>query len=418
MAHFAALHEKQLRRHVRRGDGRRYGIDLGAGLDPLVQQISSRAVDGQIDISTFHETRINRKPCVSYRDFECTLVLRAVAAAVRRRYRVVLPNRDRIVRAVIASMLDAAPYHVIRRDFRSFYETIPTEALKERLVRDRALSSATRSYIGHYFETHCRGGRGVPRGVGLSTVLAELFMERFDKKVREIPGVYRYFRYSDDILIFCFGDPSVIASELDQIIPDGMAFNPNRSKHYTETFDQSSGAPGMRSIDFLGYRLTAASPWKQKKDPRSVTVDIARRKTAKIKTRIILSLRQFQLDNDVDLLIDRLRFLASNYCVDRQGVTHRHDEGVRGGVFFNYRLCGRHGPDHEVLLPTALKELDAFLGYLVASRKSEFYSRISMRNGLRDKLLRIRFTAGFSKRMFVRFKWDRMTEIRAAWRNE
>src|SRR3546814_3746768 len=96
-------------------------------------------------------------------------------------------------------MFDQTPIHVIRRDLSSFYETIPLEPVRSRLLYDTAIPRSVRHYLHQFYEHHC-GVRvaGLPRGIGLTTILVELSMQQFDDAIRAIPGVYRYFRYSDD----------------------------------------------------------------------------------------------------------------------------------------------------------------------------------------------------------------------------
>src|SRR3546814_1560850 len=89
-------------------------------------------------------------------------------------------------------MFDQTPIHVIRRDLSSFYETIPLEPVRSRLLYDTAIPRSVRHYLHQFYEHHC-GVRvaGLPRGIGLTTILVELSMQQFDDAIRAIPGVYR-----------------------------------------------------------------------------------------------------------------------------------------------------------------------------------------------------------------------------------
>ena len=182
---------EEMARVIRAGDPHRFGVDLKNDRKALLTLAAERANKHLVDLSKFNSFRLGGKPCVSYDDFESHLILRLVSRYVQRRLRVALPNRDAIVRGVIETLLDATPMRVLRRDLTSFYETIPTEPLKRRLLFDTAIPGTARHYLDSYFSTHCKTESGLPRGVGLSALLAELAMQNFDSAITRLPGVFR-----------------------------------------------------------------------------------------------------------------------------------------------------------------------------------------------------------------------------------
>src|SRR3546814_8243151 len=70
------------------------------------------------------------------------------------------------------------------------------------------------------------------RSIGLTTILVELSMQQFDDAIRAIPGVYRYFRYSDDMLIFAYKNPDEVAEQINDALRKlpGMSFNKEKSE--------------------------------------------------------------------------------------------------------------------------------------------------------------------------------------------
>ena len=153
---------------------------------------------------------------MSIEGFHSQLVLRSLSRHITRRYGVVLPHRDLIVQSVIATLSDATPMHVVRTDISSFYESIPLQPLR-RLLYNSALPRIARSYLRAYFDKFCPPTAtdcGLPRGIGLSAVLAEFSMQDFDRKVCETTRVFKYFRFSDDIILFSTDEPTDILSQL------------------------------------------------------------------------------------------------------------------------------------------------------------------------------------------------------------
>ena len=87
---------------------------------------------------------------------------------------------------------------------------------------------------------------GVPQGLSISNTLAHIYMTKLDEKFSRRPDV-RYFRYVDDILIFC-DDPCRIAKSAERTVNSlGMQLNPKKTKILSAT----------DTLEFIGFQ------WKQ-----------------------------------------------------------------------------------------------------------------------------------------------------------
>lgn len=401
---------------MRAGDSHRFDIDVLADGKALSETVAEAVSNRAIDLSVFTRGRARGKPCVTYPTYERALVLRVLAAYIARRFRVTPPNRDRVVSGVIEAMLDGTPYTVIRRDVSKFYESVDADTLRTRLVYDTSLPRVVRHLLLQYFDTHCAPGQlGLPRGVGLSGILAELAMEPFDRFVRALPGVYRYFRYSDDIVIFCYDHAPDIVAQITTALPAGMNFN---GKKHSET-DFTSKATLARHFDYLGYRFLTRSGVNR--NARIIEVTIAPEKIARLKTRIILSLKRFMKDNNAGLLVDRLRLLTSNYQLQRHGVSHwGNRKRVRSGIYYNYRRCGTYDQKtFTSMVPDDLGKLDDFTHHLLKSRHSEFAAQLRVSMSLHHfaKLETLSFRLGFQSKRLIKLSKDRLSQAREAWRN-
>jgi hypothetical protein len=402
---------------VRSGDSQRFNLDLVNDGPQIIEDICADAVARKVEFSTFFRTKIRSKPCITYTSYPETIVLRTIAAYLARRFRIAPANRDRVVAGAIEGMMDATPYWVIRRDVSSFYESIDAGSLRERLIYDTSIPRSVRYYLARFFDTHCPPGtRGLPRGIGLTAVLAELAMEKFDQQVRALPGVYRYFRYSDDIVIFAYDNVSKIEKALEALLPNGMVFN----KKKCDTVDFTGRTPGVKAFEYLGYRLSTTAGIGGK-DARPVEVTISSAKVARLKTRIILTLKAFQRNHDGKLLIDRLRLLSSNYQVNRRGISAwLRGKRVRSGIYYNYRRCGRYvGSDFVEQRPTELADLDKFTHTLLKSPRSRFHNALTMHltAAQRTTLKTISFSRGFTSRRLIRVPYKRLAKLKEAWRN-
>lgn len=313
--------------------------------------------------------------------------------------------------------------YIIKRDIKSFYENVSTSELENLIFKKNLLPFYTKRFLKDFFDNFCKPPKGIPRGFGLSAVMAEIFLLEFDKKILFSDGVYKYFRYVDDILIFCTTNSSAekIHLDLNKYLPAGLEFNTEKSN--PPIIVASNKNFEEKSIEYLGYQFKFNDSINQKR-PRNVNVAIATKKIKKTKTRIILSIKSFAKNHDEQLLLDRIKFISGNYLVRRKGNEKtQRSRFVKSGIFYNYNLCGTYkGKDHtppEFSPPelNELKNLDKFY-QTVIGKNSNFKSITSSISSTAIKQLKkISFKKGYEKRMLTNFKENRIKDIKKVWKN-
>lgn len=405
-----------LQRCVRGSDSRDFNINLGEDRTEILEAALSASAEEPSRIADPETTTVGGRRCYFYRDYNAHLIVRATARYLSQRFRIAAPNRDRVVQAVIEGMCEGAPFHVIRRDIRSFYENIPIEDLRHRLLFDTALPKQLRRHLDAYFSIRTAASKGLPRGIGLTTILAELAMHEFDQSVRAIPGVYRYFRYSDDILVFCTGDLEQVEKQIRASLPTDMAFN--QAKCSSASFDPKNTKP-TEWFDYLGYRFKAATALPKKGRPRVCDVSIAPIKINKLKTRIVLSLRGYD-GNKHNMLLYRMRYLSGNYRVRRlPGYFDTGRRFTRSGIYFNYKRCGSYtGPTRTPTPRIELMALDWYYHRLLFSTKSPFSAMIASNvpPATLARLKAISFHMGYAEKIFARVPRGVAGDVKMAWR--
>lgn len=406
-------------RCVRAGDSLRFGINLKSDFETVVTQVATSAQSNLISFDSHRTVMARGHQCVFHTKYETHLMLRNLARYLVNRFSVSPPNRNQIVAGVVEGLKDSTPFWVIKRDIRSFYESIPTPPLKETLLFDTGIPRSIRHYLSKFFAEHCPTDRGLPRGVGLTSALVEIAMQRFDIDARSIPGVYRYFRYADDILLFSYTNPLAVEKALVFALPTGMSFN--TSKSLTCSFAEPKSSPfGNTEFEYLGYLFSADRRCGEKLH-RKVELSISDRKLKRIKTRIILALKSNQRKPNSQLLVDRLSFLSGNYRVHKQGIAAiRSSRYARAGIFYNYQHCGLYDGGKFVSTPPhSLSQLDNFLHGLLWGKLSSYsaHLRASLSKAQREVLRSISFSKGFHSRRIVRFNYQRMAAIKEVWRN-
>ena len=428
---YAVLSETALAGVVRAGDSRRFNVDLKLHRQLIISGASTNALAATICLKDFTTTKLKGRTYISYREYEKVLLVRAVAKHLKRRLAIKMPDRNNAVKGIISALTDSTPFHVVRCDISSFYESIEVEPLKELLLYDTSSSQIVRDYLKKFFDVHCTEKFGLPRGAGISAVLSEIALRNFDKGVVALAGVYRYYRYADDIVLFTTGCPEQLLADVSKLLPRGMRLNRNKDKSYFRSFNLTkSGTKGVvvedTVFDFLGYQF-ATTPVSGASASRKVDVSISDKKIRKIKTKIFMSLLHYRNDMDNRALLDRLFFISSNYIVKRLGVTHyKSKKFAYSGVYYNYINCGTYKINKRSEIVKGeyncnqLKQVDGYLHNLLFGRKSEFsaYIRYGFRGLDRRKLNNISLNMGYKKKMIIRFSPERISFLKRAWRNE
>lgn len=397
---------------LRAGDSKRFSINLKANRDAVIAAAIAEANTGIGGFGPIFNSKAKRRDCKSIKNYSQILILRCLASYVARRFRVATPNRERMVKAVIEALSDSSPMYILRRDIKSFYECVDAAAIERRLLNEAFLPYPIKKQLERFFGTFTPGpNSGLPRGVSPSAMLAELYMEPFDKTIRRLPNVYRYFRYSDDILIFCTQNPGAVEAQLELLLPPSMKFNKNKSTAIAVACAAKEDQKTV-AFEFLGYQYKFLDQ-AGSKAPREVQVCVSERKIGKIKTKIICALKRYKKSGDFVLLQDRLKYLAGNYSVMRKGVTSiKTSRFVKSGIFYNYRLCGTYkGHAYGEHAGAELKSLDGFYYSLLKS------GAFSLDPVQRTALKEISFYKGFSLKFTHRFDPSRVQQIKEVWRN-
>lgn len=326
------------------------------------------------------------------------LVLRLVTRNIRRLTGVKQSNRDAIIRSLQAILAEGVDYRIYKLDIRNFYETVAIGPLVAKLAADTAFPRDSLRLLQSFFGCAKTDGiEGLPRGIALSATLAEYVMRSFDRLLAEKDGVYFYARFVDDILILTLGDedPWDFLRAAKAFLFPGLHLNSLKTRFIDfKNTPKGSKGPLASSFDFLGYQFNVHERQNDKGDGfafRQVYLDMATKKAARLKTRIVKSFHSFLRDGNFEDLRDRLKLLSGNYNIYDQTKKITRNSGL----YCNYRLI--HS-DQSLVLPG----LDSFLRALILSPTGIFANRpkFSLTKGQRSQLLRISFVRGFKNQVF------------------
>lgn len=313
-------------------------------------------------------------------------------------------DRHLIVGQVIALLGDQFPKYVIRTDIKEFYESISHKPLLRRIDKDNLLSVTSRNILRGLLNSYnAKSGldednpRGVPRGVGVSAYLAELYLRDLDEDIKNLEDVTYYARYVDDIIIIFTPSPTN---------------DPNRDyrkkvesifcKYQIELNSQKTGEIDLFSkgekrqkkrLNYLGYHFV--------KCKSKVKTELTHSKLQKYRKRIDLAFDHYINLSRVNeklarrLLVKRIRFLTGNTRLKS------NKENILIGIYYS---------NSHLTETNQLKGLDQYLSAQICRRI------VSSR--LKDRLKKYSFKEGHENKRFSPFRTDELSDIMKIWKRQ
>lgn len=214
---------------------------------------------------------------------ENILILKQIQYNLRKLYKVKQSSRYAIISQLRRLLDDGFPKVVLKTDIQGFYESISQEALLKRINNDNLLTHLSIKFIQQILKNYqdiSGSSKGVPRGIGISPYLAELYMRDTDTKMKSLPNLLYYARYVDDIILIFIPDVTQSSrdyqNEVKEILEnEGLSMNMGKTRLF-DLLDRFKDQ--AYSFDYLGYRFT--SGYKNRKHiPLVLTISERKKKT-------------------------------------------------------------------------------------------------------------------------------------------
>lgn len=250
------------------------GIDRvrPAKLEPLIKSevkfISEKVQSGGYKFTAYKEKLISKGANSNPRQISIPtardrITLRALCECLTEIYP---DSRLRLPHTVINSLkvaLDSGLYtEYAKIDLRAFYPSIEHKLIgdviknkvRKNEIRKLIMSSLVVPTVNEFKGSKGSSSNtiGVPQGLAISNILAEIALSIFDKEINAIPDIW-FIRYVDDILILTpDGQAELIGSNVIEKL-QRLNLNP----HPLNDENSKSKAGSLReSFDFLGYHIS------------------------------------------------------------------------------------------------------------------------------------------------------------------
>lgn len=369
--------------------------EKSAAVDDLMDEISQKVLKPSFKIELSQKAGPKGKSvfCIDPEP-ETFFVIKQLQRNIHRIYGVKQSNRHDLVCQLRDMLGNSFPFELVRTDIQSFYESIDRKRLVEKLDRDQLLSPASKKYIKQVLDSYgtlSGAATGIPRGVGISAYLAELYLRPVDQAIRAIPGLVLYCRFVDDIVAVFARPPAGknLGSFKDLIIAifgeNALNHNPGKTHEFALADDKP------KKFEYLGYRFHLK--------PGVFEISPSAAKVAKYRARMNASFAEYWREKPVNpkgafrKLVGRIKFLTGNTRLSNS------KSRAATGIYFNNSIA------------TNLSGL-AILDKRLKTRITEL-----KRTSLQKQLKKLKFTTGFEQRRYHNFSTRELQIIVKAWKH-
>jgi len=372
----AALEMKELRHQIRelKTKGRRKTMEDIERIDALGEQYKKAKEKKESSRQIFLK---NCEETINSKDFRFTMskyydadsdkevfklnadtpsvffALKQLQYNIHKTFKVKQANRHAILCDVKALLHTKMPLHIVRTDISSFYESIPHAILMERIEGNTLLSYKSKAFIRAILKLYddCKDtslvppGIGVPRGVGISPLLSEIYVRDLDAHIKSFIGTQFYARYVDDIFIILTSLPEGQKDSKDFF----MALQNIYGKFGLTLKDETDPKKKCKlldvnheetfaSFDYLGYRITIT---RNKKNQTDACFGLSEKKVDHFKEKVDHIVTHFENRSKVNIkeaykdLFDLLNYITGNTKL------FKSKSGVKVGLYYNNDLLDK-----------------------------------------------------------------------------
>ena len=335
---------------------------------------------------------------------------------IHKTFKVKQANRNSILSCIKSLLETRRPISVIRTDISSFYESIDQKLLLNRIEDNTLLSPKSRAFIKAILNQYnniknastSAADKGIPRGVGISAYLSELYLKDLDTNIKSRPEVMFYARYVDDIFIIlsCVPVGQTIETYYQGLTASfaelGLSLkqpNDGSGKCQLITFNNDISI----EVQYLGYRIVLS----RTKDKLSVIFNMLPNKVDKIKKKIDAAFLHFENLSKINIhdarkdLIDSLNFITGNFSLCKSKAN------VKIGLFYNNSLLD------------SKSDLDELTNYLHGKIINPYFllfhgnygSRMTYISNLRKRIESFDFSKRWTDKNMYKFTLSRLKQI-------
>ena len=336
---------------------------------------------------------------------------------LRKTFKVCQANRHHILSNIKIFLNSKIPVYVIRTDISGFYESIPQDKLLKKVIDDSLLNYKSKSFIKGILSEYdnlkdknkIQEGYGVPRGIGISAYLSEIYMRELDKEISTRREVIYYARYVDDIFIILSSLPQgkdlgQYYKEIQKRFEDFNLTLKSPSEDKCELISlYNSPINHQETVTYLGYKLIIKEQTGESGNSITVQFQMKHDKVDAIKSKIDNAIKHFDALSVVNPkqaykdLKDALNYITGNMSLNKT------KSGVKTGLYYSNDLLDGKCPD--------LIGLTHYLHSKSVSPYNKLDGYKILQERVNKRIKSIDFVECWKSRKFNRFTIDRIQEL-------
>lgn len=338
---------------------------------------------------------------------------------IKKTFKVQQSDRYKIVKQIKTLLTDTFPRIIIRTDIESFYESISQNALSRMVNNNTLLSYQSKRFITNIIEEYevlkdkeIAPKVGIPRGIGISAYLSELYMHDIDNRIKAMNNVIFYARYVDDIFIIISPKHGISADSYLKDITNILAeyeLHLKESKTIAYNILRDNDIMRTDSFSYLGYTFEIRSS----KLVYSTIVGLSVDKMKRYMQRLECSFDDYNKESKYNervarkTLFNRIRFLTGNTKL----LTSK--KGIKVGIYYSNSLVD------DKWIKANFGVLDGHLSKMIHTNLKPYCTDSFDVNKLKKRIKTcFSFAQGFDKKLFHNFTIDEFYLIRKIWNDE
>ncbi|MGL5674965.1 MAG: reverse transcriptase domain-containing protein [Cellulosilyticaceae bacterium] len=249
---------ENLRRKCTVGTDKIGRIKFENHLPSTIKLINNKVLEGKYKFTSYKGTLVHKgigKPprVIAMATIRDKLVLMILKEYLAKQY---IGSNIPLVQTVIQNIKNEIDNFdgYIKIDIKDFYGSIDQKVLLDKISKidikaQRLIKRCIQNeIICHPFGEMKLNDTGIPQGLPISNILAEIYISEIDEGYKVNPN-YKYYRYVDDIFILCKKrDGKKIQEEITNQLKDKLGLDVNEEKSYSRGINETT--------NYLGYKIS------------------------------------------------------------------------------------------------------------------------------------------------------------------
>lgn len=342
---------------------------------------------------------------------------------IRNTFKVKQSNRHLILSQIKLLLNDNAPKFIIRTDISKFFESIPQKELFQKIEHNTSINLQSRNFIIQILEdfnkkknSEIQEKKGIPRGIGISSYLSELYLKEIDDKIKHLKDVIFYARYVDDIFIII--SPSIPKKTIEHYFDtinsfftkENLEIHTSGNKYNLIDLSEKVDSDKHHELTYLGYKIRIDQITN---GTIETTFRLSENKKDKIEARVKKTIEYFNHESKYNIKVARKNLLLCLCFLTTNTKLNGAKTKIKTGIFYSNSLLDQKIKDeineiNKKFINVWLNALSPYSKLFSNQEKTDEYIE-KLKNVIIE---RYSFKKGFDEKTFHSFSQNEFKTIK------